>query len=58
MERFPAHWHPLAGAFAREAPFPGEKRDFFFYTTYGPRGGYLKMESDYAGDFRPILAGY
>ncbi|MFI6095758.1 aromatic prenyltransferase [Lentzea sp. NPDC051213] len=57
-ENFPKHWHPLAERFAVEAPFQAEQRGLIFNPTYGPTGGYLKVEADYTGDAGPRVFSY
>jgi hypothetical protein len=57
-EDFPSHWHPLAARFAAEAPFQAAQRGLIFNSTYGPTGGYMKMEADYTGDAASRVFGY
>lgn len=57
-ENFPCHWHPLAARFATEAPFQAAQRGMIFNTTYGPTGGYMKMEADYTGDAATRVFGH
>nr|QGZ20043.1 hypothetical protein [Streptomyces alanosinicus] len=55
-EEFPVHHHPLLRDFVEQAPFAAAERNFVFYTTYGPRGGYFKVQSDYTGNHRQTFA--
>ncbi|MFF8880800.1 aromatic prenyltransferase [Streptomyces flaveolus] len=58
METFPAHWHPLAEKFHKQAPVLPDQRALIFNTTYGPKGGYLKMEADYTGTAATTIFDY
>ncbi|MFE0188982.1 aromatic prenyltransferase [Streptomyces sp. NPDC058989] len=49
---FPTHCHPVLKQFVETAPFAVDQRSFVHYTTYGPRGGYFKVQSDYTGNHR------
>jgi hypothetical protein len=47
---YPVHLHPVLKRFVEQAPFPTRTGRFMFYNTYGPRGGYYKVQADYTGD--------
>lgn len=51
-EEFPTHCHPILKQFVELAPFAADQRAFVYYATYGPRGGYFKVQSDYTGNHR------
>ena len=55
-EEFPVHWHPLCKQFVENVPFHAKHRMFAFNPTYGPRGGYLKIEADYTGTLPQIFS--
>jgi aromatic prenyltransferase len=44
---FPTYFDPLLKDFVEQAPVAAASRSFGFYTTYGPNGGYFKVQADY-----------
>lgn len=51
-EEFPTYCHPVLKQFVEQAPFAADRRAFVYYATYGPSGGYFKVQSDYTGNHR------
>ncbi|MGW2485736.1 aromatic prenyltransferase [Streptomyces sp. NPDC001606] len=54
-DEFPMHCHPVLRQFVENAPFAADatgEREFVHYTTYGPNGGYRKVQSDYTANHR------
>jgi aromatic prenyltransferase len=55
-EALPTHWFPLFKRFVERVPFQAERRMFAYNPTYGPRGGYVKIEADYLGNLQQIFS--
>ncbi len=54
-EAVPVHWNPLFKNFVENAPFQTEQRMFAYNLTFGPTGGYAKIEADYVGRIEKVF---